>query len=57
MLDMTPVCENCGKVAPVDEEMSTPEWTVHRVNEACECGGRFKPKCLLEVRDGAVCLD
>ena len=57
MLDMTPVCEKCGKVAPVDEKMSTPNWTVYRVKEPCECGGHFKSKCLLEVSADAVCLD
>lgn len=31
MMDMTPVCERCGKVAPVDEKMSTPNWTPQRV--------------------------
>ncbi len=47
MLDMTPVCNKCGKVAPVDEKMSTPNWKVYRVKEPCECGGQFMPKALL----------
>lgn len=34
-MDMTPVCERCGKVAPVDEKLSTPNWTVYRTNARC----------------------
>lgn len=30
MMDMTPACERCGKVATVDEKLSTPNWTVYR---------------------------
>ena len=33
MMDMTPVCERCGKVAP--------NWTVYRTKEQCECGGKY----------------
>ena len=33
MMDMTPVCERCGKVAP--------DWTVYRTKEPCECGGKY----------------
>ena len=47
-VDMTPVCEKCGKTAPIDEKMSTQNWTVHRVKEPCECGGQFKPRFLVE---------
>ena len=54
MMDMTPVCEKCGKVAPVDEKMSTETWKVYRVKDPCECGGLFKPKFLL---NDAVRLD
>lgn len=50
-LDMTPVCDKCGKVAPIDEEMSTPVWTVHRVKEPCECGGKFVGKFMLDKKD------
>lgn len=54
MLDMTPVCEKCGKVAPIDKEMSTPNWTVYRVKEPCECGGAFKARFLLEKEGSTV---
>lgn len=47
--DMTPVCEKCGKIAPVDKKMSTSQWTVYRVKEPCECGGKFKPRFMLET--------
>ena len=43
-MDMTPICDKCGKTAPIDEKMSTPVWTVYRVKEPCECGGKFWPK-------------
>lgn len=48
MMDMTPICERCGKVAPIDEKMSTPNWTVHKVKEPCECGGKYKPRFMIE---------
>lgn len=47
-MDMTPVCDVCRKIAPVDEKMSTPNWTVYRVKEPCECGGHFTPRFLLD---------
>lgn len=47
-IDMTPVCDKCGKVAPIDKEMSTPQWVVYEVGKPCECGGSFMPKFLLE---------
>lgn len=47
-MDMTPICERCGKVAPIDEKMSTPNWTVHKVKEPCECGGKYKPRFMVE---------
>jgi lysyl-tRNA synthetase class I len=47
-LDMTPICDKCGKTAPVDKEMSTKEWVVYRTKEPCECGGKFMPKCFME---------
>lgn len=47
-LDTTVVCNKCGKEAPIDEKMSTPNWIVYRVKEPCECGGEFSPKFLLE---------
>ena len=48
MMDMTPVCERCGKVAPVDEKMSTPNWTVYRTKEPCECGGKYTARAFLD---------
>lgn len=51
MPDMTPVCDKCGKVAPINTEMSTTNWIVYEVKEPCECGGRFCPKFLLEQED------
>jgi len=51
MMDMTPVCDRCGKTAPINVEMSTKEWTVYCVKEPCECGGRFTPKFLLNDRN------
>ena len=45
--DMTPVCEKCGKTAPVDAEKSTPEWTMYVVGKPCECGGEFMPRFML----------
>lgn len=48
-IDMTPICNKRGKEAPIDYEMSTDQWKVYRVKEPCECGGRFKPKFMLEV--------
>ena len=46
-IDMTPVCNKCGKVAPVDEKMSNQNLVAYRVKDPCECGGKFVPKCLL----------
>lgn len=46
--DMTPVCEDCGTVAPVIKEMSSQNWKVYRTNEPCKCGGKFVPKFTLE---------
>ena len=51
MLDMTPVCNKCGRLAPVDLKMSTPNWTVYRTKEPCECGGKFVAKFMLEKED------
>lgn len=50
-IDMTPVCENCGKTAPINKEMSTPNWTVFLVKDPCECGGNFIAKFLLDRED------
>ena len=47
-LDMTPVCDKCGKTAPIDKEKSNSNWIVYSVKEPCECGGKFTPKCLLK---------
>lgn len=46
-IDMTPICEKCGKIAPIDNEMSTDNWTVYKVKDLCICGGRFVPRALL----------
>lgn len=43
-----PICDKCGKLAPVDEKMSTPNWIVYRVKEPCECGGEFKARFMVE---------
>ena len=40
MMDMTPVCERCGKVAP--------NWTVYRTKEPCECGGKYTARAFLD---------
>ena len=37
----TPVCNKCGKTAPIVESMSTPDWKVYRLKEPCDCGGTF----------------
>lgn len=47
-LDMTPICEKCKKVAPIDKEKSNDNWIVYNVKEPCECGGKFRPRCLVE---------
>ena len=40
MMDMTPVCERCGKVAP--------NRTVYRTKEPCECGGKYTARAFLD---------
>ena len=52
VLDMMPVCNKCGKTAPIDEKMSTDNWTVYRVKEPCECGGKFLAKFMVEKTGG-----
>ena len=54
MMDMTPVCERCGKIAPVDEKLSTPNWTVYRTKEPCECGGKYTARALRLIDADAV---
>lgn len=57
MMDMTPVCERCGKVAPVDNKLSTPNWTVYRTKETrppptlrrCDMGGGFTMKTVYSL--------
>lgn len=49
--ELTPVCDKCGKTAPVDEAMSTPEWKVHRVKEPCSCGGRFMARFMTRFKE------
>ena len=50
MVDMTPVCEKCGNVAPIDEKMSTPNGIAYRVKESCDCGGKYKSRFCLKRR-------
>jgi len=38
-LDMTPICDKCGKVAPINEEKSNESWIIYDVKDLCECGG------------------
>lgn len=38
---ITVKCNKCGKTAPIDKERSTENWTVYKMNEPCECGGKF----------------
>ena len=47
MMDMTPVCERCGKVAP--------NWTVYRTKEPCECGGKYTARAFLDDRVRSSC--
>lgn len=47
MTDITPICERCGKIAPIDKKMSKPNWTVYRVEEPCECGGKYKMRFMV----------
>lgn len=46
--EMTPVCQECHKVAPIREDMSTPEWTVYDTSKPCECGGTYVARFMLE---------
>ena len=55
MMDMTPVCERCGKAAPVDNKLSTPNWTVYRTKEQCECGGKYTARAFLDDRVRSSC--
>ena len=55
MMDMTPVCERCGKAAPVDEKLSTPNWKVYRTKEPCECGGKYTARAFLDDRVRSSC--
>lgn len=43
VMDITPVCERCGKVAP--------NWTVYRTKEPCECGGKYTARAFLEDKE------
>ena len=47
MMDKTPVCERCGKVAP--------NWTVYRTKEPCECGGKYTARAFLDDRVRSSC--
>ena len=33
---------------PVDEKLSTPNWTVYRTKEQCECGGKYTARAFLD---------
>ncbi len=50
--DMTPTCEKCGKVAPINKKMSTPNWVVYETGKPCKCGGKFKAKFLIDKKKG-----
>ena len=47
MMDMTPVCERCGKVAQ--------NWTVYRTKEPCECDGKYTARAFLDERVLSSC--
>ena len=47
VMDITPVCERCGKVAP--------NWTVYRTKEPCECGGKYTARAFLDDRVRSSC--
>ena len=49
-LDMTPICDKCGKTAPINKAMSSENWIVYEVKAPCECGGRFMARAILEAR-------
>ena len=46
------ICEKCGKIAPIDAEKSTANWTVYKIKEPCECGGEYKARCFIENSEG-----
>ena len=46
--DLTPICNRCRAIAPIDAKMSTPNWVAYRVKEPCECGGKFVAKFMVE---------
>lgn len=55
LYDMTPVCKNCGKEAPVNVEMSTKEWKVYVTKNPCECGCEtWVNRCDFEENDNAT---
>jgi hypothetical protein len=37
-----PTCSKCGKLAPINEQMSNENWIVYDVKKPCSCGGVFK---------------
>ena len=55
VMDITPVCKRCGKVAPVDEKLSPPNWTGYRTKEPCECGGKYTAHAPLDDRVRSSC--
>ena len=55
MMDMKAVGGWRGKVAPVDEKLSTPNWTVYRTKEPCECGGKYTARAFLDDRVRSSC--
>lgn len=40
-LTLRPLCDKCGKVAPLNKEMTTENWIVYNTKENCDCGGKF----------------
>lgn len=44
--DMTPICDKCHKIAPINRDKSN--WIVYEIKEPCECGGRYRPRYFVE---------
>lgn len=51
-MEFTPICDKCGKVAPINKEKSSVNWTAYKIGQKCKCGGNFKQKCLIEQGRG-----
>ena len=37
-----PVCDKCGKEAPIDKQKSNHSWVVYLPDKKCSCGGSYK---------------